>query len=211
MTNQKNKKLIIGIISLLIVLIIFAITALTIYFTNTTEIEIAVAPASATILIDNKTYQNGNVRIPSGKHSVKIEKEGFNTNEFTFDTENTNKLYAYILEKDNGYTWYLNHQEDDILLAKIGSYLSSIEAANYQNKYPISLSLPIIYANYDKDYNYTEYRIDGGSFDACNSDFCIKITDTTGGNYEAALQKIRDAGFNPEDYQILYEYKPIEN
>lgn len=84
------------------------------------------------------------------------------------------------------------------------------EAKSYSNNHPIIEKLPIIYANYDAQYNYTEYRIDGGEFEGCKTNFCLKITDTTGGNYEAALNKIREAGFNPNDFQILYEYQPIE-
>ena len=211
MANQKNKKLIIGAASLLVLLVFAAVAGLVTFLTSTTEIEIVVAPASATILIDGKEYKNGKERITSGKHNVIIKKDGFNTSEFSFDTADTNKLYAYILENDNGYNWYLNHQDDSMLLTKIGSYINDKEASSYQSKNPISLSLPIIYAHYDEAYNYTEYRIDGGTFTDCKSDFCIKITDTTGGNYEAAIQKIKDTGFNPDDYQILYEYKPIQN
>ena len=51
--------------------------------------------------------------------------------------------------------------------------------------------------------------IDGGMFDGCEGTFCLKITDTTGGNYERAIQMIKEKGFNPDDYEIIYENKPI--
>lgn len=196
-------------ITLILITSILFITALSLK--DTTEIEIRVAPSSATILIDGKTYQNGKFRISTGSHSVEIKKDGFTTKNFTFDTSSSDKLYSYILEEDGGYSWYLNHKEDALLLTSIGDYESKLEAANYNSKYPIMASLPVIYANYDDNYHYTEYRIDGGSFTGCNTDFCLKITDTTGGNYESAIQKIKDLGFNPEDYTILYEYTPIQN
>lgn len=84
------------------------------------------------------------------------------------------------------------------------------EAKTYSEAHPIMAGLPIIYAHYDANYNYTEFRIDGGEFSGCKTNFCLKITDTTGGNYDAALEKIRESGFNPEDFQILYEYTPIK-
>ena len=178
---------------------------------DTIEIELRIAPASANITIDDNTYRNGKFRIATGTHIIKIEKTGFTTKEFTFDTSTTDKIYDYILESDGSYSWYLSHEEDALLLTSIGDYEAKLKSANYNSNHPVSTILPIIYANYDKDYNYTEYRIDGGSFEGCDTDFCIKVTDTTGNNLEPAKQKIRDAGFNPDDYQILYEFTPIQN
>ena len=119
-------------------------------------------------------------------------------------------MYTYLRQTDGSFSWYQNHPDDGLLLTQIGDYLADQETSSYAKKYPIMEALPIIYANYDKNYNYTEFRIDGGKFDGCNSDFCIKITDSTGGNLDLAKSKIKDAGFNPDDFQILYEYKPIQ-
>ncbi len=205
---KKYPILLVSLFTLALITIALLITALNLK--DTSEIEIRVAPASATILIDGKQYQNGSYRIPSGTHQVKIEKSGFNTKEFSFNTASNNKLFTFLLESNGGYNWYLNHQEDAQLLTSIGDYEATLESEKYYNKYKISSVLPIIYANYDTDYNYTEFRIDGGSFTGCETNFCIKITDTTGGNYELALQKIRETGMSPDDYQILYEYIPIQ-
>lgn len=183
------------------------ITALSLQ--DTTEIEIRVAPASASVFIDNKLYGNGTFRISSGIHHIKIEKEGFISKEFTFDTATSNKLYTYLLEPNNSYNWYLTHSDDALLLTSIGDYESTLISDAFNSKYPIMASLPIIYAHYDEQYDYTEFRIDGGELAECDNHFCLKITDTTGGNYELAKQKIIDAGFNPDDYQIIYEYTPI--
>ena len=146
---------------------------------NTSEIEIRVAPSSATILIDGKQYQNGKFRISSGEHNIKITKDGFNTKDFTINTNTTDKIYTYLLESNGGYNWYLTHQEDALLLTSIGDYESKFTSETYNAKHAIIAKLPVIYANYDKEYNYTEYRIDGGSFVGCDTDFCLKITDTT--------------------------------
>lgn len=204
---MKKTLLFLGVITIITVIL----AAIAIHLTSTSEIELLIAPSSATVLIDNKEYHNGTFRIPSGEHTISISKDGFSTKEYTFNTSTTSKIYDYIVESDNSYNWYLTHQEDSLLLTQIGDYLSDQTATAIQEKYPILNSLPIIYANYDEEYNYTEYRIDGGSFDDCNSEFCLKITDSTGGNYNSAIQKIKDAGFNPEDFEILYEYKPAKN
>ena len=193
---------------LLIITIVLVVVALSLK--DTVEVEIKVAPASATVLVDGKSYQNGTFRISSGTHNIHIEKEGFTSKDYTFDTGTNNKLYDYLLQSDGSYTWYLSHEEDALILTSIGDYEQNLKSINYNSKYPIIESLPIIYAHYDENYDYTEYRIDGGSFSGCNTDFCLKVTDTTGNNLESAKEKIREAGFNPDNYQILYEYTPIE-
>ncbi len=205
----KNYPLVFVVLGLLIFFtIILVISAFNMH--PTVEVELLVAPTSATTTIDGKSYQNGTFKIAPGEHQVHIEKEGFVSQDFSFNTLSTNKVYAYLRQTDGSFSWYRSHPEDSQVLTKIGDYLADQEATNYTRQNPITQALPIIYANYDDHYNYTEYRIDGGKFDSCQTDFCIKITDSTGGNLELAKQKIRDSGFNPDDYQIIYEYKPVQ-
>lgn len=203
------KKLFIPLGILIVATIILVIIALNL--TSTAELELLIAPSSATVLIDDKEYQNGTFRIPSGEHTISITKDGFTPKKYSFNTSSTSKIYDYIIETDGTYDWYLSHPDDSLLLTQIGDYHSDQLASSALEKHPIIEHLPIIYANFDQEYNYTEYRIDGGSFDDCNTDFCLKITDSTGGNYNSAVQNIKDLGFNPEDFTILYEYTPAEN
>lgn len=106
---------------------------------------------------------------------------------------------------------FFSKKEDNNKIIK-SEYSSNEEyekAKKYGEKYPVIKVLPIIYAKYSNDYSeYTEFRIDGGVFQECNNkEFCIVITDITGGNYEDALSKIREAGYNPESYEIKYKKK----
>lgn len=198
----------IGLSLLIFFSIILLITALN--MRPSVEITLLVAPSSATTTIDGKTYQNGTFNIEPGEHQVHIEKDGFISQDFSFNTLATTKIYAYLKQQDGSYSWYQNHPEDSQILTQIGDYQADQEADLYAKKYPITQILPLIYAHYDENYNYTEFRIDGGKFAGCDSDFCLKITDSTGGNLELAKSKIKDSGFSPEDYQILYEYKPVQ-
>lgn len=80
------------------------------------------------------------------------------------------------------------------------------KAKEYEKKYPIIKILPLIYAHQEKDYtNYREFRIDGGRFSECERDFCLMITDSTGGNKKIAINEIRKNGYNPDDYEIIYK------
>ena len=52
----------------------------------------------------------------------------------------------------------------------------------------------------------TRYDIEGdlNTYENGENTFKIIITDYSGGNYEAALTRIRDLGYNPDDYTIEY-------
>ena len=197
-------------ISLSLLIFFTVILVITIFSMRASEeIDLLVTPTSATTTIDGKIYQNGTIKLEPGEHHIHIEKPGFITQDFSFNTTSSKKIYSYLRQTDGGVSWYLNHPEDAQLLTQIGDYTADQESISYTDKYPITKSLPIIFANYSSS-GYKEFRVDGGSFDGCSSDFCLKITDTTGGNFELAKNKIKDTGFDPNDYQILYEYKPIQ-
>ena len=72
---KKYPLVVAGLVFLIFFTIILVISAFNIH--DTAEVEILVAPASATVKIDDKVYDNGTFRIPVGEHSVYIEKEGF--------------------------------------------------------------------------------------------------------------------------------------
>ena len=216
MEEQKKKKkilLITGGVIALIVLIsaIFMI----IESRKSATLEIMVAPISAKVSIDGKVYKNGTYKFEPGRVEVTITMDGFDSKEETLDLQAnvTTKLYTYLMPSDGTFGWYLEHEEDQMILNTIGDTEASENSKTYVEKYPIITALPIIYANYDEKWNYTEFRIDGGGFDDCEKSFCIKITDSTGGNYERALGLIKEKGFNPEDYEIIYKeelVKPLE-
>ena len=196
------------IIILLLVLVLF----LMIDLRRSATLELLVTPVSAEVIIDGKKYENGTYKFEPGELNVIIKKEGFKEQEkIVTRAENTiTKLYAYLMPLDGSFDWYLTHEEDMMILNAIGDSAANENSRTYLERYPIIDVLPIIYANYDESWDYTEFRVDGGTFENCKQEFCLKVKDTTGGNLEKALSLIRENGFTPEDYEIIYEYDPIE-
>ena len=174
-------------------------------------LDILVAPSMAKVKVNGKEYKNGTYRMEPGELTAEIAMEGFESKTIPVNlvAGNTTKLYTYLLPVDGSYEWYLEHPEEQMLLNTIGDARAAEEGRVYAAANPIVEVLPIVVAKYDAEWNYTEYRVDGGDFDGCEREFCLRITDTTGGNYEAALDSIREKGFKPEDYEIIYQYKPI--
>ncbi len=177
------------------------------------KLDILVAPSMAVVKIDGSVYEDGEHRFEPGVVSVEISAEGFTmqVTEIELRAGETASLYTYLVPADGSMQWYAENPEEDLLLSAVGDAIAERDAAELASRYPISTVLPIVVVEVDPEsYDWTEYRIDCGSFKGCKSEFCVKITDTTGGNKEKALTKIREAGFDPADYQVLYEHTPIE-
>lgn len=185
---------------------------------RTATVEILVTPSTAHISLNHKSYHNGTYRLRAGNYQVSLSSPEFTSQTFTFELKpkQTHKLYAFLEPKDPDSDYYQTHPKDAKLLTTIGDYLAQIDAKTQLDQYPVLEHLPIVFAEYSKDYStYTEYRIDGGSFKSdnpklnCPTDFCLKITDVTGNNYQKAIDHLKSLHINPADYHILYEYTPI--
>lgn len=177
-------------------------------------LDILIAPSSAKVEINNQIYKTKKTyRFEPGEYVAEISAEGFQTKEenIALQAGETTKLYIYLIPEDGDMSWYAKHPEEDMILTSIGSWAAQDKSSTYLEAHPIANILPIEVVEVDpKTYDWTEYRIDGGQFAECKSDFCLKITDSTGGNRKNALEKIRAKGYQPEDYEIIYEYTPVK-
>lgn len=85
----------------------------------------------------------------------------------------------------------------------VGMYNSSVET-RLEAENPIYAILPISVDEFDvnamESIKYDIY----GITDNEDGVFLVRIIDYSGGSYEAALNTIREKGFNPEDYTIEY-------
>ena len=214
MSTRIPKRILVGIISFTL----FAIAVVTIAIISTVQrnnsgtLDLLVAPTESNIIINGKHYHNGTHYLLPGTYTVDISMDGFTSKTFdiSISVGTTTSLHTYLVQDDGSMSWYDSHPEDLSILTTIGDTEAIKKSQEYADKYPVIDAMPIIYAQYSDNYQtYTEFRIDGGSFSGCKKDFCLKITDTTGGNMDNALRMIREAGYNPDDYEILYEYLPI--
>lgn len=91
----------------------------------------------------------------------------------------------------------------------VGMY-NSTQSLKSEQKNPIYKVLPIIVDTVNEETKLpVRYEV-RGFFDMDNNyNFVVNIMDYTGGNYENALQDIREAGFNPEDYTVNYIDKTV--
>ena len=214
----KGNKIILGFLIFDLLAIAFLIALPIIDSFNTATVSIQVVPLDSKITINGKTYENNNTYniLPSSNAKIEISHDGLETISYTQDLNNntTTNIVKYLTGKDQDFSYYeyKDHEKDLRQLINISSIISNDEklakfTTAYKKKMAIFEKLPFTYANYDAEYNYTEYIVDRSK--ACQKILCLKITDINGNNEENAKRLIKDNGFSPSDYEYDYEYKPV--
>ena len=167
-------------------------------------VEILVAPTFAKVEIDGKTYPSKKTIKTTPKDeefTAIVSADGFETKEITFKVEKNQTSYIYVSlnNKESGEQWYLDQSGEEYdRFVMVEEALLEIASDDFAKQYPIVTILPYINSE-------DGYRIDYGDYEGCEGGFCLQITDNTGENHEKALQYIRDNGFVPDDYQIVYK------
>ncbi len=205
---NEHKILILTVLGLGVFAVILLVVSFKMLFSA--SLDILVVPAEATVLIDGEKYENENIYNGLMTHTahVEISMKGFDTQSFDVELkrDETTKIYTYLKGND---AWYEEHKDDtkvqtslELIYEQTGE--EAVQSLN--DKYPILSILPIVYEKYLNNYTeYVSYRIDFGEYDGCEREYCVMITDYSGGNRERALAAIRNRGFSPDDYQILYQ------
>ncbi len=175
-------------------------------------LDILVVPADAKIMIDGERFENEKQYsgLMARTAHVEISMDGFDTQSYDLELKKneTTKIYTYLTGND---AWYEGHKNDERVqtsLELINEYHGEVQVEDLNKKYPILSILPIVYEKYLNNYTeYVSYRVDFGAYDECEGEYCVMITDYTGGNRERALTAIRNKGFSPDDYEVHYRRK----
>lgn len=184
---------------------------------NNSIISFFVAPSSATIKLDGKIVESGikkddsgyleikpiNHAVTSGKHTIEIVKDGFNTIKEEIELNpNSSFMYYNYLSSENDPDWYSKNEEESRLLETIIPKLSQQKQEDIEDKYPLIKHLPLNIDYYTSDLSkHVKYSI---SYIIEEDKVSIKITDLSGNNKTLALDKIKSLGFSPDDYNIEY-------
>lgn len=213
----RNHKAISALICLNIVAIILVTTIIIIHHAKTATVSINVAPEQATITLNGREYENSqSYDLLPGNYHVRISMDGMQAKEYdiTLDTNDFARIWTYLVDASGGFNYYLSHPQDFNILTEVAA--DDDQAAQdfiteYHQKISFQDLLPIDYDAYTDDYAYyTQYHIyyDYDN-DNCPKILCLIIEDNTGGNEQAAKDKIKELGYNPDDYNLDYQYTPI--
>lgn len=192
--------------------------------TRVSTINFNVVPADAIISVNgDKHYKNGQYDITPGTYKVEISHDGLETKTISvdIDTHNYVTVTVFLADSDKNFDYYTlnSNYEAYKKLKTIASAENNIttdkdtSAQDFIAKYDRTISifneLPI------KGYVYTEPSVNtstggfaiesGRNKKECEKSACLLVK-YYGKDYENEVtKKIKEAGYNPEDYQIIYE------
>lgn len=220
------RKILIALGGLIAIAGIVALVFLIINSNKNMTLSILVAPTDAKITINGKEYTNGNYQeFPASKISVTIERDGFDTKELELEggSNKVVKIQTYLetqkLEKyrEMGDSYRVLRLIADYSDTKISNFIAEsnkIEEIKY--KLPVwtmaSFSNPEVHTT-GEGFNTTENinpgikLVDGNQELECEKMSCIKALisgERTNREDQAINDKIRELGYNPSDYQIIY-------
>lgn len=173
-----------------------------------TFLAINIAPGDAILTINGEDYHSGIYEFAEGSYNATLHKDGFTEKQINFEVKahETTTLYNYILSEAEGFTYFERSKTDLAVLKNIDETEVQDFLTSYAKKTDIAKNLPILLNYYDKNQStIVTGKITDGSNDArCDYAFCLKVNKNK--NYAWRVQEvIKLAGFNYEDYRIIYE------
>lgn len=186
------------------------------------QLSILVTPLDAKILINNKEFKNGTYRFFPGEVSVKIEKEGMETKEYSIELKrnHTETLYDYLIGLgDNKFDVYNHNLADYNALKLIAG--DDEKSADFIKKTERKLSIAEILP-LERFVEATtpapetgmlgrETQISlGTDKEGCDELICLYLLNNTG-SLDTARELVQEYGYNLDDYKIInYVYPPLD-
>ena len=204
--NTSKKSLLFIIMSFLILVLIIIIAAFINWITNfdkTATLDYYLAPASASFIIDGKTYQgDAKIKLKPGNYTIKISNANFQ--EITRDLELKNNQVNYLyeaLEPDSEHQdYYKSHPEDESRVQHIADFKADLERKNYTDSDPVFKVTP--YSSYQAGFSIAAEK------QPQTTKVKLKITLFTCSDQQieelktAAYKYLTDNKLNPNNYDI---------
>lgn len=204
------------IVTINLAAVIVVVIIIIIHFLKTASIDIHVAPSDAVITLNGRRYDNLKQHdILPGNYHVKIAMDNMQTKEFdiTLERQGFVRISDYLLDANGGFDHYLSHSRDETILAEIvkdDDEAAKSFIAKYEKITSIIDILPFNYDAYTDDFSdYIQYSIQQDLREDCDKAVCLIIEDNTGGNEQTAKNKLKELGYDLENYDIVYQYKPL--
>lgn len=165
---------------------------------GTEEVTLIIVPSDSTVKINDTEYKNKKtIRLEPGTYTISTTKEGFETDSQSVTVEKRSGATVFSLlapVSDEAQQWARKNQTAYLEAEGKSSSLATKEGEELIKRFPVTKWLPLQKATYVIGYKKAENS---------NKDIVITIT-ATAGYREAALQEIRDRGFDPSDYVIEF-------
>lgn len=200
-----NKKLI--IIILVFILIIFVL--LIINNKKDANLNINVAPSNTKILLDNKEIKAGKNYVSNGKHNLSFSRSGFANNErqININQNDINNVYIVLTPTtEEGWNYYNKNQDEFMKIEGLSGKDFTNKSKDATETYPIIKQLP-----FDAE---PFYRVDYGISKKYPDDptkIALYVSTSQPQSTQDALETIFDSGFDPSDYEIIFQPLEVSN
>lgn len=192
--------------------------------TKISTISFNIAPVDATISVNgDSSYKNGRYSITPGTYEVKISHKDLETKTMKINIESRHyvAVTTFLAGADNNFDFYAqrnrssSYQKLKDIASKDNNITTDSDTSaqdfieNFEHILSITDKLPIkgyVYADPNASSSTGGFAIrDGQSNKKCEKAACLLVK-YYGKDYEEEVKKqIKEAGYNPDDYQLIYE------
>ena len=168
-----------------------------------------IAPSTATIELNGEELHVGAYdNLEPGNYTATIHQDGFESKEisFTLTTGETTTIYEYILSETEGFNYFEKNRSDINTLREIKD---NDDVKAFLDKYDKKLAIKQVFPILLNDYDPVRARLitgeitDGSNNPKCTYAFCLQVN--VGKDMEwRAKQVVELAGFNYDDYEVIY-------
>lgn len=219
----KNHKIVSIVIAVNLLAVIIIAVAFVIHNSKTATVDIEVVPTDAVIKLNGQTYENyTSQNLLPGKYVAELSMEGMETKTIELDltSDDFYRLHAYLLDADGTFDFYETRPSQVDALEQLGLKDEALNnfIERYNAIYSIVDKLPLQLYNrtddpattwgiYVEQYgvsNSDETENDEDSLAAkCQTIVCLEAY-VNNASEDKVYELIREAGYNPDDYQITF-------
>jgi len=166
---------------------------------GTSAVSVFIAPNDATVEVGGQSFKaDKTIRLKPGSYTVKISKDGFEADSqkiIVQDNKESSLVSVLLPVSESAKKWYQENKNEVLRIEGKAGELSAQQGQDFISQYPITKWLPIQKAIYSIGYKQVSEN---------TSDGIIITISASEGYREAALQEIRDKGFDPTDFTIEF-------
>jgi hypothetical protein len=202
---EKYKKEVAASFALLFALLVIYAAATAISHIGKVRLYVRTVPSDAVITVAGKQIGNGDFYTDPGTYKITVSRTGFATtsSDVIVTDKKDQNVFATSLTpvSDDAKKWADKHQDDYTNNEQYGAMQAKQTGQYMQRQNPIIAQLP-----YQDPYYQIAYRTTD------NQNITLTITTPSPRYRYAAVQKIRDMGYDPTDFVIDFvDYKnPLE-
>lgn len=167
---------------------------------SSAQLAIEVAPSGSSMKLNGRGVRGGVSKVKPGKYKVTFSYKGFSTVSKDLELAKGDNRYvgvALVSDSPSTANWYQKHPADAKKSEAISSKSFDQSSTDLGINNPIIRHLPL-------GYNQQEFAIDYKQADNDPTRIVLLITGKTPKSHQYALKQIREWGFDPTDYEIVF-------